>query len=227
MAPKEKTIRSLDFATRLATACDTNPLCPPMNFGRLTWLKAQLADGFSQGVSVETVRKWFSGEAKPKVDKLRMIATMLEVDEAWLSLGLQPDLTPREQKLRNATADGVINVVAGLIQMGGGHPAFPAADDQRAKEGAIDLYAIIKGAQYAIHVSLAREVNGEYHFTVPTRYDAAMQIGVIHEPNLAVCIVEISETAIEAGHKRGGSIDVVLDERAVKACRIRTFSKRL
>lgn len=38
-------------------------------------------------VSAETVRKWFAGEAKPKGDRVRHLASILEVDWIWLEMG--------------------------------------------------------------------------------------------------------------------------------------------
>jgi transcriptional regulator with XRE-family HTH domain len=219
--------RAAEFAKRLNTACDTNPLVPALNFGRLTWMKAELAKRFGEEVSVETVRKWFAGESKPRADKLKLIAAMLEVDEAWLSLGISPDLTPREQRIRNATADGAVNLIAGLVQMGGGHPAFPEPGDKRAAESSIDIYAIIKGAQYAFHVALANSEDDLHSFVVPVRWEGAMQLGVIPGPDLSVRVVEIPESVIAGGIRRGGGIEVTMDDAQIEAVRIRSFAKRL
>lgn len=226
-ARREKVIRTPDFAKRMNTACDTNPLIPPINYGRLTWLKTQLMEQFNESVSVETVRKWFAGEAKPRANKIKLLATLLEADEAWLSLGIAPDMTPRERRLRDATADGAVNVLAGLIQMGGGHPAFPEDGDARAQEDFVDLYAIIRGAQYAFHVSLAKAETEGFRFVVPARRGDAMQIGVIPGDDLSVKLVEILDDYIDAGQRKGGSIEVVIPEKVIDRSRIRSFAKRL
>jgi hypothetical protein len=222
-----KVIRDPEFAKRLISACDGNSLIPPINHGRLTWVQKQLDERFKENVSVETVRKWFAGEVKPRPEKVTLLAILLEVDEGWLSLGIQPDLAPRDQKARNATASGAVNVLAGLIQMSGGHPAFPAEDDERAIAGHIDMYAIIKGAQYAFHVCLAHADGDDYRFAVPTNHRDAFQIGVVMSGPLEVMLLEIPEDLIEAGAKRGSTIDVTLTKAEVKARRITDLSRRI
>lgn len=222
-----KSLPTVEFAKRLNTACDTNPLVPALQHGRLTWFKRMLAERFDESVSVETVRKWFSGEARPTPDKMKKLATLLEADEAWLSLGIAPELAPREQKAANATVDGAVNIVAGFVKAHGGLPAFPYPDDKRATEGAIDLYAVIKGAQYAFHIAVGQGVVDGHRFVVPANHTAAVQIGVILDGDLAVRMTEITEDQIEAGVTRGGMIEVTMTDAAFDTTRIRTFSKRL
>ncbi len=113
-------------------ACDANPDIPQANYGRLGWFTTQLSTKFNKAVTIETVRKWFSGEALPRHKTLSYLAHILNVDEAWLTIGKLPELSEKQMKVRDASADGAVNVVAGLISMGGGHPAFPEPDDRRA-----------------------------------------------------------------------------------------------
>jgi hypothetical protein len=44
-------------------------------------------------------------------------------------MGIDPEFQPHERKLRNAMADGAVNLVAGFIQMDGAYPAFPEESD--------------------------------------------------------------------------------------------------
>lgn len=231
-APAARMVRRVvdeAFGRRMQSACDANPHVPDMNYGRLTWLQVALQEKFRLAVSVESVRKWMNGEARPRPASLSKIAQVLGVDEAWLSLGIQPDMSQRERKARNATADGVVNVLAGFIQMAGGHPAFPAADDERAERQAIQLYAIIKGANYAINVSLAKLLpDNTYLFHVPTTHDSIFVIGVIECGGFAVDFIEISsETVEQKGKPKGGYIDVVLTQADVDKRMITTFAERL
>ena len=225
-APKLKIIRDKAFGQRLELAADGNAMVPPYNRGRLTWVKTQMMERFGESVSVETVRKWFGGEVKPRPDKLKLLAELFEVDEGWLSLGIAPDLQPREQRLRDATADGAVNLLAGVIQMNGGNPAFPEDGDKRAVKEHIDLYAIIKGAQYAFHVSLAQSVGPRtWKFVLPTKWDGAFQIGVIHEDSTKFQFVELTEELIAAGSRKGGTIEITALLSDLK--RITNFRDRL
>lgn len=211
-------VRDRAFAQRLTQACDTSPKSPPAQYGRLTWIKNQLAE-LGADVSVETVRKWYMGEVKPRPDKVALLARALEVDEAWLSLGVDQNLTQRERKVRDATADGAVNLVAGFIQMDGGHPAFPDPDEK----GPIDIHAIIKGAKYDFHVTVA---DGDGHFSVPSKRAGAIVLGLVRKSGLNVDLYEIDEETIEQnGHRHGGSIQIAPDLKKLK--RIQSFTNRL
>lgn len=176
-------------------------------------MRQQLDQRFSTSVSNETVSKWFTGVARPRPDKIRLLAKLLDVDEAWLALGVEPELDPRERKIRNAMADGAVNVVAGFIQMTGGHPAFPEENDVRAKGGArIDLYAIIKGAHYALHVALAQEEGeGAYRFAIPYGHEDCVVIGVIQTQPLVCDFLELTADLVNAhGLRRSGHIEITM-----------------
>lgn len=228
MPPAQKTIRHRDFAQRLERACDSNDYVPEYNKGRLTWISTELKRRFGIIASVETVRKWFEGVMKPKADKLSALAQLLEVDEVWLSMGVEPDLSPREMKARNATADGAVNVLTGFIQIAGGNPAFPSEGDVRARENHIDLYAIIKGAQYAFHVALARDEDDGYRFVVPSTYRDVFVVGAIPIQGPGMTFVELPADVIESlGVRRGNGLDVVLPKSDVSAYLIKSFSERL
>lgn len=53
-------------------------------------MKKELAERFGETVSSETVSKWFAGETKPNERRVRFLAELLNVREAWLSLGVSP-----------------------------------------------------------------------------------------------------------------------------------------
>jgi len=208
-----------DFAKRFQTATDGNPHVPPPNFGRLKWFVTELE---KHGVksTPETVRKWFAGQGLPRHGTMKALAIILQVDEAWLSLGRAPEIDARQQKLRNAEADGVVNVVAGFVQMCGGNPAFPERGDKRAAREHIDIYAIIRGAQYAFHVALERDG----HFAVPHGAGDTFVIGVVRTGDLAVSMFEIDAEALSNGKRKGGFTEVA----ASKDLRpITTFTERL
>ena len=232
-----KVSRDHQFSLRLRKACDDNPQIPPYNRGRQAWVRTQLAERFGVSVSNETVSKWFTGVARPRPDKVRVLAQLIEVDEAWLALGVAPDVQPRERKLRNAMADGAVNVLAGFVQMCGGHPAFPEEDGAAARGGAhVDLYAIIKGAHYSFHVALGQEAGpNTYRFVIPYGYEELIVIGLVQREPLVCDFLELAHDMIEKhGVRRGGAVEVTIANGPKGYVtgrdawpRIRTFAERL
>jgi hypothetical protein len=116
-----KLLRSPQFSARLQAACDAHASCPLLNKGRLTWLQAQLRE---QGllVSVEAVRKWLSGEGRPRQDTCEKLAAVLQTDAVELYMGCgsalpitnAADIMPAEQILPIAVRDGVVVRITGL-----------------------------------------------------------------------------------------------------------------
>jgi Helix-turn-helix. len=227
--------RDRAFALRLQKACDDNPRVPAYNHGRQAWVRAQLVERYGVNVSNETVSKWFTGVSRPRPEKITTIAKLLEVDEAWLALGVQGEVEPRERRLRNAQADGAVNVVAGFIQMCGGHPAFPD-DDGRGDLAPVDLYAIIKGAHYSINVAVAQPVDGgQYRCQVPHGYEQRIVIAIVQREPLVCDFLELPAEMITAhGARRSGYVEVTfaagpkgyVTDGAVWP-RIQTFAERL
>lgn len=221
-------IRDAEFARRLNAACEDHPSIPDFGHGQQTFLHKSL------GVSPEAVRKWCSGESRPRPKMMTRLAKLLGVDEAWLSLGIKPDGDPKERKARNAMADGAVNLVAGFIQMNGGHPAFPNDGDPRSEY--VDLYTIIRGKQYAIHVALGREMgDGSYRFTLPLQYTDCTIIGVVPTGPMRCAFIHMATDLITT-HKRrkGGYAEVDVERDGTNYVsgddrwdRIRDFNKGL
>jgi transcriptional regulator with XRE-family HTH domain len=202
-----------EFARRMQQAADGNSNVPPINYGRLSWVKEQFNSRFKADVSLETIRKWFAGETKPRAQTLHMLAEILGVDEAWLALGSTNKATVKEQRIRNAVADASVNIVAGLVQADGGHPAFPDEGDRRAEAARIDLYAIIKGAQYGFHVATAERVKEGWEFAVPIAALESIVLGVILTHGFQVTILELDAEGLEEnGKRKSGLIEVAVGE---------------
>lgn len=190
-------MRDVAFAKRLNGACDGHPHIPAYGQGRQTWIKENL------GVSHEAVRKWFTGDSRPRPEKMRALAKALEVDEAWLALGLAPDLTPAEQKVRNAENEGAVNVVTGLLQMNGSRCAFPSDNDPNASF--VDIYSIQRGVQLAIHITLAKiKSPNQLVFVIPKEYENCRVIGVIHARANRVHLLNMTHDMIEKYKQRKG-----------------------
>lgn len=205
---RQKRVEHKAFAQRMHQACDGNSSVPLPNYGRLQWFVDQFEAKFGIETTPESVRKWFAGEALPRPKTMTRLAQILEVDEAWLSLGKAVELDQRQQRLRNAEADGVVNVVAGLIQMCGANPAFPEPDDRRAEREHIDVYAIIRGAQYAIHVVLAADTEDSVRFAVPVEAIDTFVVGVVRTSDLTCDFYEIDRETLDRSKRKGGFIEV-------------------
>lgn len=227
-----KTNNGNGFGERLHAAMDAHAQAPRERFGRLTWLMRELAKHDIK-VTIEAVRRWAADESIPRPATVNAIAQILQTDVAWLTLGATQEVTPRERRARNAAADGAVNLVTGLIQLGGGTPAFPEADDKRSK--GVDVFAIIKGAQYSFKIVMATPVGDSLNFAVPVDHERFFVLGVIHVGDLHYDVVELSQEAIEsAGVRKGGSFDVQVERgasgyrtRDVALRQIKDFSARL
>lgn len=202
-------IRDKAFAKRIAEACDLNPLVPPYNYGRLTWIRDQMESKYRERVSVETVRKWFAGEARPRPVKMKKLAALLGVDEGWLSLGLSPEMQPEERRAFSTQATGAVNVVAGLIQLAGWSPAFPESDNPRAKNA--NLIAIIEGRSRHLYVTLAVDSDTGMKFTFPTDHEHTTVIGVIPTGPLRCDFIHFKTEALDKhAERRGGFSEITV-----------------
>lgn len=209
--PHSKSFPALDFAKRLDTALHGHPHAP-QGHGRQRWLRMLIGERTGKMVSYEAVRKWFAGEARPRPDVMKKIAQALEIDEAWLSLGISPAQTPVEARRRNAVAEGAVNLVAGLIQIAGGNIAFP---DNTADYGP-DLYAIINGRKLDIEVKLARDLpENKMRFAFSPKSHADILIGVVPmQKSLGAKLLVISKHLLDtAGNPRGGYVEIEVDSR--------------
>jgi len=159
-----------DFARRLAQACDRHESVPAYGFGRQTWIKDKMH------VSHEAVRKWARGETRPRPKKMKELAHLLGVDEAWLSLGVEPDFSPTEKKARGVTLEGVAQVFMGLLQAGGGGVAFAGA----AGDSPADFFAIINGQHLAFRTVLGSKRDPEtLLFRVAPDFAQCITVGAI------------------------------------------------
>lgn len=204
-------IRDKAFAKRLEIACEGNPHCPTDQYrGKQKWVYDNLLEQFAIKVSPEAVRRWFSGEMRPRPKTIAALARLLEVDLGWLTLGTAPDMAPKERKARNAVADGSVNLVAGLIQMHGGHVAFP--EDSKA---GVDIFAIISGKQYEIQVKLARDLGDDMlRFMVGLDATDRIVIGVIpSEEGFGVRLLRITSEIIDSNPPRGDFREILIERR--------------
>ena len=211
-----RVIRDPGFAHRFNQACDAHRECPALHHGRLAWVRDEFENRFKEKVSIETVRKWSIGETKPYAGRMELLAQLLEVPVEWLHLGAEHGVSARERKARNAMASGAANLIAGLIQLDGGHPAFPEQD------GPVDLHAIIKGAKYDFHVSLGDD---DGRFLVPVDHEGVIVLGVVRH-GFSFEIYEIPVEVIDQyGERKGRALEVTVDLSTLN--RIEGFDRRI
>lgn len=216
-----------DFAKRFTIACDDNPNVPEMNFGRLTWIATQFKERFDVDVTSETVRKWKTGISRPHPhSKMVQLAEILRCEVAWLATGVSEGVNKKQAKVREQVADGAVNVIAGLVQMAGAHPAFPTPEDRYAADNQIDLYAIIRGVQHAFHIVTGERSADDVNFLIPIEVENAIVLGLVPEGGLKFSVVQIDiENAREVGSRRGNMTAVALSQVKHKA--VESFSEKL
>lgn len=152
------------FVKRLNQACDDIPdRIPPHGAGRQIELAKRM------GMSQEGVRKWFAGEAMPRRGVMAKLANVLKVEEPWLALGIAPEITRDEKRIRARNVQGASLLAMGAITVAGGACAIPDEEDPR--KGYVDFYAIMHGMQMAVHVAYAKLVSpGAYEVTIPREH---------------------------------------------------------
>lgn len=179
-----------EFAKRLRQACDDSFVVPEYGKGR------QVAIAKHMKCTQEAVRKWFEGEAMPKPQKMRRLATFLDVDEGWLALGIKPDMDKDDRKRISRITTGAIHFVTGLIMMEGGNVAFPRDDDPRSEY--VDLYVIMHGAQAAIHVCPVAVVDDKtFEAMVPRQYADVRCVGFVSLGGGKYHLIDLPTNAIE------------------------------
>lgn len=187
------------FAGRLKQACDDHDQVPPYGHGRQAHIATRLK------VSQEAVRKWFTGEAVPKREKIKAPADLLEVDEAWLALGVEPEIDRRQKRVHADRTDGAIYVMYGMFSLAGGHCAFPSEKDIRREF--VDLYAILGGTQMAVHVCVGREISKDrFEFILPREFQDVRCIGFVHRGGMRFHAINLSYNGVaEHLEKKGGA----------------------
>ncbi len=204
--PTRRVIRDKNFAKRIEMACEKHPLAPS-GHGRGKWLRDQMMEQHGVSVSPEAVRKWFSGEARPRPKIMNYLARILNVDEAWFSLGITPSTTPKDQRKQNADAAGAVNLVAAQIQLAGGNIAFP--DDAGP-----DLFAIIHGKHHTVDVRLTGS-DEKVTLIVPVRSSSSTVIAVTPTdwPTVYRFFRVPSELIDRYGNPRGGFSELSIERR--------------
>lgn len=160
------------FVKRLIEACDRSALVPQANFGRQVTIAEQL------GVTNESVNKWFKATSMPRPPKMKELAKLLGVDEAWLALGTTPEIDRQKRIVHGRNSDGATQLVFGMMTLAG-IPCreIPSTDPRSAY---VDFCAMSDKNVLSICVTLGREIaEHTYEFFIIPEYKIARMIGVI------------------------------------------------
>ena len=215
------------FAQRLNIAADKAHDCPPKFYGQLTHVVAEMGKR-GKLVSVESVSKWFKGETMPSNDKAIILADALHADFAWLTGGEQESDAGVQRKVHSSLASAAANILAGVIAMDGGHPAFPVNDDERARRDGVDLYAVIRGVNYSFQVALGDAADGNLIFQIPAARGMVLVIGIIRRDANRFDFYEIDADVLATGTKQArGQIEIKVADSEAPLRKIETFSQRL
>ena len=186
------------FYRRLKQVCDDSKTIPEYGKGRQVFLARRLK------VTQEAVRKWFAGQARPNVKKMSQLADLLEVDEAWLSLGITPVLEPRERRSLSDKSEGAAYLLFGMFTLAGGHCAFRS---EASGSSDVDFYAITHGVQIAVHATPGREVSPDtYEFIIPRDYRNMRCYGVVRNSGMTFHVIALRRDLIDkhAARRAGG-----------------------
>lgn len=190
-------MKDLDFASRLNRACDDVPSIPPAKLGRQVYIARKM------GVSEEAVSKWFAGESRPRITKMRDLAKLLNVDTGWLTLGVEPEMNRRTATLANKRTEGVVYLALGMSMLSGASCARPSDTDPR--KGYVDFYMILNGEQIAVHASLGREVSpGQYEILVPQQFKDVRNVGFISANGTRTHILDLRPDLLDKHKERKG-----------------------
>lgn len=207
-----KKIRAPEFAKRLNQACDDSPMVPAPNHGRLGWIVERLGRNYGAKVSHESVRRWMTGETKPRPDTLTNLAAILSVSVEWLSLGINPEISESERRRRSINANGAANIVAGFIALSGGNAALPDEDQTD-----VDLIAILGGRQIKLEAPFINIVSGKGKLLVSKSHAKHTVVAVAKVSPVEVLMFSITSDAIESvGEAKSTAIEVECSVRQGK-----------
>lgn len=207
---KPKRIVDKGFLRRLEIACENNAHCPN-DYGKQKWIREQIEIKHKQRFSAEAVSKWFGGASRPTVKTMGLLASALEVDEAWLSLGKTPDFTATEKKRHTLWSDGSVNLLAGMIMLNGGQIAFNEDEEQE-----MDFFSIIHGKHYSIKAAAGIQQDDKVLFVLPKNTDRLLNLGIIGSDTFSgVNVIKLPNDIIQKyGRRRGTHTELLVDRSA-------------
>lgn len=203
------------FAARLTHAVDMLPDGPRVRHGRLTWLKNALTERCGISVSLETVRRWASGETLPPHDRAEALASLLSVPAGWLVYGdARPEGAGRTKGsalVGARRAEGATLAAAGALSLAGEAVAFPEAAAVPPGVPAGQYLLVIAGRSLrGILAVPGRPVRGGHRYDVAGAGAADQVLGVVlaEETTTALGIADITAEAKAAEAAGQTSVDL-------------------
>ena len=204
-------MQSDTFSTRLAWACSRSPGAPAGTYGRYTHLRDRLRGEHGIEVSRETVRKWFSGEARPRLDKMSVLARVLQVDLTWLVHGESPlEQAPTLQSVK----DPGVHIVFGHLLHLGAACAIPMERSPTAWMS--DIFAIFEGRHASVAVVTGNAKGSGWDLPFPGRRPAGTTVlAVFPRSPSETPIVQLPTTLWREEGVEDGSLFATLEKGAV------------
>jgi hypothetical protein len=125
------------------------------------------------------------------------LAKVLDVDEAWLSLGRKPALTQKDTRHEVRSAQSASLWFAGILGMAGINVAFADEKDETGTH----LYAIASRCQVPVCVALAEEADGKVTVFFDGARGTQVALTVLPQGGDAFLVFDLSTGGV---HPRGG-----------------------
>lgn len=187
------------FAQRLERACVRSKEVPRYGKGVQRFLAERL------GVSESAIGKYFEGRARPVPKLMTRLAAILNVDEAWLSLGIGVGAMPTAYQYSEKAGAGAY-LAFGIFMSAGYQCEF-------VKEpGPVDFYAIKAGKRLDISVTLGQRLSSDQCLaSVRPNSDSLLNLCAIPENATDFAILVMDKVGVERfGSPSSESIDVPL-----------------
>ncbi len=207
---------------RLRMACDNHPHCPPLHSGRQVWLSDQFAKISGQKITPESIRRWLYGETRAREPKARILAQILQVDPLWLFVGSGAE-TEKQNKVRDATVDGAVNVVTGIIRMDGATPAFPDPDDKQSVRDKVDIVAIICGKPRKLRVVVGEHKGASRRFNVALPVNEGVDVVGLIRTGMTFELVNLTDRAVAQESIQRGAVEIKLTRAQAEERMITSF----
>lgn len=147
------------------------------------------------GVAPEAVSKWFKGISMPRPAKMAELANLLEVDPAWLGMGIKAELdrVERSQVAKNASAAAMY--LRSIMALAGVHCADPNPNDPQFER--IDFYATLNGVAHPIRVTLGRAVgDDQYDLSIPSDFKHLRHFGLVQWSTGNIDVIDMPASKI-------------------------------
>lgn len=191
------------FSKRVKIACDNHPLVPGMREGRLVWIQTEFK---RQGMdlSLQTIQRWYHGVARPRPKKLSLLASILRVDDSWLAHGRSIELDALDMKKRVLNMEGMVNIVAGYVQLAGWQVALPDDTDRQDAH----FFSIIQGKKHAFHVARGVVTKDQVKAHLPPSHEGLTVIIGVEREELHSAFFHVPSAVIaKHGKAMGGFVD--------------------